>query len=171
MLMKRLAGSLSVLALMLPLLPGCNAPYVNIPEQTGDVASANPNTSSVRDVTVASFERVLLDRDVPMPVRVELPAGSDSLTYAAVAARLDEFDVLTPADQEIEPASHLVLEGVRIRGWNAEVDVRRPATGGAEQMVTVYLRRSPFTGWAVEYTRPWRGAVSPRHAQQDDAAQ
>lgn len=171
LLMMRLAGSLSVLALVILALPACNAPYVNIPAQTGDVASANPNTSSVRDVTVASFERVLEARDVPMPVRIELPPGSDSLTYAGVAARLGKYDVLTPADEEVEPASYLVLEQVRIRGWNAEVDVRRPVAGGAQQTVTIYLRRSPFTGWTVEYTRPWRGAVAPNGARRGGEGQ
>lgn len=157
----RLAGSLSAAALLMLVLSACSAPYVNIPAQPGDVASANPNASSVRDVAVASFGRVLETRDVSMPVRIELPAGSDSLTYAAVASRLGEYEVLTPADEDVEPAARLVLEQVRIRGWNAEADVRRPIGGEAQQVVTVYLRRSPFTGWTVEYTRPWRGAVSP----------
>lgn len=157
--MWRLGGSLVMIAALALVVPACSSPYVNIPAQSGDVASANPNTQAVREVQIQALATVIERENLPGPVRIELPRGSDGLTYAAVASRLGEA-VVTPADDDVEAATVLVVEQIRIRGWDAQVDVLKPATGNVQQVVTVYLRNAPTAGWTVERTRTWRGPAT-----------
>ncbi|MFW6060263.1 MAG: hypothetical protein ACODAQ_08775 [Phycisphaeraceae bacterium] len=154
---------------------GCTAPYVNIPHQTGDIAANDPNARTVRDVETRALQAVLDSGDVPLPVLIQLPGRSDALTYLAVADALGE-QVLIPSDTDedgAQPASTLTIEQVRIRGWDAEVDVLRPASANVRQRVTVYLKREPFTGWFVRRQHVWRTRVAPDEAlaeQQDEDA-
>ncbi|MEX1015204.1 MAG: hypothetical protein WDZ31_00555 [Phycisphaeraceae bacterium] len=139
------------------LLAGCAPQYVNIPEQAGDVASSNVNATNVRNLEAQALRAVLEDRPVEGPVGITLPQGTDPLTYAAVASAVGD-DVLTPMD-DVEPASMLTVEQVRIRGTRAEVDVVRPRGTEGRQYVTVYLDRNAFSGWTVDRIRPWQGQV------------
>ena len=165
--MWRLGGSLVTLAAVALVLSACGSPYVNIPSQTGDVASSNPNTREVREVQIQALATVMEREELAGPVRIELPPGSDGLSYAAVASRLGE-DVITPADDDVEAATTLGVEQIRIRGWDAEVDVLKPSTGGVQQIVTVYLRRAPTAGWTVERTRTWRGPATAAERRQGE---
>lgn len=154
----RLGGVLGIVAALTLVFAACSPPYVNIPSQAGDVASANPNSKLVREVQIQALAAVIEREDPETPVRIELPEGSDGLTYAAVASRLGE-DVVTPAD-EVEVGTTLGVEQIRIRGWDAQVDVLKPTSGDVRQIVTVYLRNAPTAGWTVERMRTWRGPAT-----------
>ena len=156
--LPRRAGSFTFAALLgaLLLVAGCSTPYVNIPHQSGDIAGNDPNADNVRTIEAMAIRAVLAESDIPRPVSIKLPPGTDELTYAAVANQAGE-DVLTPADTQPAPAATLTVEQVRIRGWDAEVDVLRPSTGTVRRLVTVSLKYEPFSGWSARSTRTWRG--------------
>lgn len=153
------------------LLVGCAAPYVNVPHQSGDIAADNPNLRTVRDVEVAALRAVYESSDLPGPILIRLPAGSDALTYVAAADAIDDEVVVTPSDESVKPASTLTIDQVRVRGWDAEVDVIRPVSGSVRQLVTVYLERQPFSGWTVRRQHVWRIPVEPAEplAEGDEA--
>ena len=147
------------LAACVALLPACSVPYVNIPHQSGDVAGNDPDARNVRAVEAEALRAVLAQGGVPTPVLIELPEGTDTLTYAAVASMVGE-DAVPPSDEDVETQATLTVKQVRIRGWDAEVDLLRPGPGGVRQLATVYVEYAPLGDWAAKRVRTWRGPAS-----------
>ena len=158
--MKHTTVLTSCVALLLLAAVGCSRPYVNIPSQRGDLAAHDPNANNVRNAAVTALRAVMLDRPIEGPVLIKLPAGTSSLTYAAVAPQVSEY-ALTPQDDGAAAAGLPTLEvrQIRIRGWDGEVDIIRPTYDGGEQLITVTIKYAPFSGWTASYIRTWRGNV------------
>lgn len=151
-------SALAVSLLLCAALSGC-APYVNIPPQQGDIARHNIDASSIRGITVPAVRAVVRQQPPDGPYVVELPESAQKLTYPAVLPRIG--DDAHPPFAEGLPQGAPVFEvvAIRIRGFDGEVDVVRPARIGGRQLVTVYLRNPPFSDWTVERLRAWRGPV------------
>ncbi|MEX0776669.1 MAG: hypothetical protein WD042_13280 [Phycisphaeraceae bacterium] len=139
-------------------LTGC-ATYVNIPAQERDVALHQPTYDVVTDVIAASFAAVLADRPIDGPYRIVMPAGTLASQYAQVGAALGPQATwsLQGGDQALPT---LDARQVRIRGFDAEVDVLRPVDAtqpaGFQQLVTVYLHDDLMDDWKAVNLRAWR---------------
>ncbi len=147
-----------MLALVCLFTLGCQT-YVNIPKQTGDAASHDPNGKTVREVLILAVHTALIDGDVKGPVQLMLPENTSSLTYAYIANALgDEVVVANEKSDQTAVAEGVVLaKGIRIRGHKAEVDIVRPTGGGTDQLVTVYLNWKTIGGWNADMVRVWHG--------------
>jgi len=153
---SRFAIKTVLVCLVSAMLIGCGGMYVNIPPEPGDVAQQNPNNARVRALLARAFEAVIDDANLEGPVRLELPEATTSLTHAAVA---DEVSKALSPDEEGEATATLTATGVRIRGTQGEVDIRRPAgpDGDTTELTTVYAHWDTFIGWTVSRVRVWRG--------------
>jgi hypothetical protein len=141
-------------------LAGCSGTYVNIPPEPGDVASQNPNSSRVRELVTKSLKMVISDAGLQGPIELQMPDATTKLTHAAIADAVPQ--VIAPdAEDGPEPEAQMQVTGVRIRGTNGEVDVRRPRSAGSDvmQLVTAYSDWAPFSGWTVQRVRVWRGVA------------
>jgi len=141
-------------------LAGCGGTYVNIPGQAGDVASQNPNSSGVRQLIGNSVEMVISDANLEGPIALEMPEATSRLTHVAVAENVPKV-IVPGAETQPTPAVTMEVTGVRIRGTQGEVDIRRPRSASTEvkQLVTAYGQWAAFSGWTVTRTRVWRGVA------------
>ena len=159
---------LSLFLLTALLLTGCST-YVNIPGQTGDVASNDPNSESIA-VVQAKALRMVIDESKPAKYVFALPAGTNSKTYALVQEDLGDPASSTPPG----PGTQDVVEGaagaptlevkqILVRGWYAQVDVVKPSDpnnlNAPKQLVTAYLKYAPFDGWYAQEVRTWQFPV------------
>lgn len=132
-------------------LVGC-AMYVNIPAEPHSTARHDPNIPTVIEAMGRSVEAVTGRFPSNERWQLDLPAGATAQTYATVAAWA--ADRIT-ADEALGMDRALTVQGVRIFGTTAEVDLLRPMGGGQRQLVTVYLRKQPLSPWRVQRVRPW----------------
>ena len=153
-----------LLLLLAGLVAGCTT-YANIPAEPGSVAISDPNDRAIREIEIEALRAVLAEYPVHGTVEVVLPEGTDGLTYAAVLSALDQPAVspnraaaTQPAEPQPGPVATLAVRGVRIRNDNAQVDIDRSGVSGLKQLITVYLKRAPFSEWGVRSIRPW-GAI------------
>ena len=177
---------LPLLVVILLPLAGCSTSlmpptYINIPQQTGDVAFGNPNAKDVREITVLAVSKALAADPINGPYELLLPAGSTAETYALITHELGP-DALVPSnvpavalDEDGKPIKtegadaamaadppmllgdfpHLEVRAIRVRSANGEVDLVRPSTSG-RRMSTVYLGWEAGFGWFADRVRPWR---------------
>ena len=139
------------------------ATYVNIPPQSGDVATHNPNLTTVRTVQEKALQAVLNATTSMRPVQVILPVGVTSETYKTISSKLDPQASWSEEEDTLPDHWPIRVSQVRVRGWLAQVDVARPTDPGQDtspgQLVTVYLKWDPVTGWYVQRLRPWHMAL------------
>lgn len=138
--------------------------YVNIPAQTGDVASANTNGSQVRRLLGESLRGLRSEALREGKYQVILPNGSTPQTYEDVMAIAGENFTWADAKGSGNVVDQLEVRSVRIRGLNASVDVIRSSQPGdmnaPRQLVTVYLRNYVVGGWGTQRVRVWRMSVA-----------
>ncbi len=136
------------------MLTGCftAAPYVNIPGQPGDnFARKDPNARNVRDVLAVALADLQTRYPLEGRVLLELPEGSNELTYADVVARAGN-GLIAPFDGG-EASTVVQVTSVRLRGFRGSVDVIRPGRTGVRQLVTVDLKYDAAKGWSATDTR------------------
>ena len=156
-LLRRVA-LLAAGGLLLAIAAGCS-PYVNVPPLQGDVARHNADATQIRNIVVPAV-RAVLDEEPPSgPYVVQLPESAEKLTYPATLPQIGDNAHPPFAEDLPENAPIYEVTGVRIRGFDGQVDVVRPGTYGGRQLVTVYLRNPPFADWNVQRVRVWRGPV------------
>lgn len=139
---------------------GACSTYVNIPAQPGDVARNDPNDTTVREVTATALEAVVADKPMGQ-FAVVLPPGTQPSNYDWIVTRVSPAAMWSA---EPLPANIPIFEvrQVRVRGWNAQVDVIRPVSQddpGRLELITAYLKSYPVGGWAVQNLRVWRGSL------------
>ena len=135
---------------------GCQ-PYVNIPKQTADTASHDPNGKTVREVMVVALRAAMDDGDIAGPVQLMLPEHTNMLTYTYIANAL-EGRAIVPDDEAMAAVNGVIfVKGIRIRGNKGEVDIIRPIGDGLDQLVTVRVTFSIPSGWRAKDVRVWRG--------------
>lgn len=138
--------------------------YVNIPAQTGDIASADANGTNVRNLLGEALRGLRPESLTPGKYQVILPAGSTPDTYQYIInASGDQFTWADQADSG-NVVDQLEIRSIRIRGLEAEVDIIRSSHPGdaqaPRQLVTVYLKRYLVGGWGTQRVRVWRMSVS-----------
>jgi len=149
----------SVLTVLVLLITGCGSPYVNIPPARGDLATHDPNGKGVCDVTVAAMLAVVDQTPLTGHFQVVLPEGTTDLTYSMVLGRISDMAVASGGGEQVEIVATFEINGIRIRGADAEVDILRPSTGIAPELITVYLTWAPGSDWSVDRLRTWRGNI------------
>jgi hypothetical protein len=144
-------------------LPGCQK-YVNIPSQTGDVASANVNGSNVRNVMGQALRGLWVESPTGGPYVVLLPAGATPEAYNDVVAQGGEAYTWADREDAGNAVDTVEIRAVRIRGLKAAVDIVRSSQPGVpdapKQLVTVYLKQYVIGGWASRQIRVWRMNVA-----------
>jgi len=144
------------LAIICLLAFGCQ-PYVNIPSQQSDTASHDSNGKTVRTVMTKALRYAIDEAQITDPVQIMLPANTEKLTYANVLENLGD-QAVSPFEEDVTDIAGIVFaKGVRIRGYEAEVDIARPVGDGVDQLVTVYLDWQPLKGWEAFRLHVWRG--------------
>lgn len=140
---------------------GCGSPYVNIPPQSGDLATHSPNSKNVLQVLTAVMGTLIDQMSVDGPVAVILPAGASELSHVDVAAHIGEPAVSIHKQERLKAIVTVEATEVRIRGLRAEVDVLTRGLGGPGDLKTAYLAWRPVSGWQVTHVRTWRGLSMP----------
>ncbi len=137
------------------MLTGCTT-WVNIPAQRGDMAVHNPNDRTAREVMAMALARVVVDNDQPAPYAIDLPDGAHGSTYQQIIAKLPEG--AAPRDDAAAAVPVYRVKQVQVRGWQGQVDLIPPSTGGSAQLMSVYLKRD-WHGWFATRTHLWRMPV------------
>ncbi|MAX24665.1 MAG: hypothetical protein CMJ19_09195 [Phycisphaeraceae bacterium] len=158
-------NTLRALAALLLITVGLSActPYVNIPGQKGDtLATHNPNSKTIQEAVVAALQAVITYRPVEGPYQVILPQGTDPATYAKLLPQLGD-QAMWSSDGVRQNMPVYEVKGIRIRGYEGEVDIVRPAVGlpdgRTEQLVTVDLKYYITGGWSHVRLRVWKAPV------------
>lgn len=157
------AFSAVLLLMTLLAITGCQT-YVNIPEQTGDVASTNVNGSQARAVMGEALRGLSDEMLAKGTFLVLLPSGATPGTYDEVVTT--GGDMYTWADRADANAvvDQIEIRAVRIRGLKASVDIIRSSQPGdanaPQQLVTIHLERYIVGGWASRQVRVWRMNVA-----------
>lgn len=140
-------------------LTGCE--YVNVPQQSGDIANNDPNRPIVQRITVEALKAVAADRPIEGVFAIKLSQGTSDATYQSITAQVGDRALVANPERAAVPT--LDVRQVFIRGWKAQVDVVRPvSTGqptGLQQLNTVYLKYDPVANWYVDGIRVWRLSV------------
>ncbi len=157
--MKRVIHLVLILAAVA--LTGCTYPYVNIPPAGGDLATHDPNSTAVREVTAASMKALIGQTTLAGNFEVVLPEGSTDLTYHYTLGAISDRAVMPGELEATDVVASYTIKGIRIRGAEGEVDIQTPSTVTTPELVTAYLEWSPGSGWHVERLRIWRGQVVP----------
>jgi hypothetical protein len=80
-----------------------------------------------------------------------LPSGSSQKSYEQIEQRMDGVSKGT------DTTSSIGIKSVRVRGFDASVDISIPRAGGKQPLLyTITLKSSPFKEWRVTEERRWR---------------
>lgn len=162
---------------------GCAA-YVNIPPQSGDMASHDPNHKTVLEVETLAIKAVADKWRLNQPFTVKMLDDTEPGLRSEMMPRINEK--YATVDQ-IEGVLMIEVKQLYIRGRSAQVDLVRSIsgpvqgqspqpttaemTGGAQAgadpeqdftrptIVTVDLRWEAFAGWTIKRIRLWNAPV------------
>lgn len=140
-----------ILFTCLVLLGGCS-PWVNIPAQRGDLASHDPNTSTVHKAVTVALKHTLEQYPPAGAYAVIMPEGASTQTMAKLNAALPEGAGATADATGRIPVYRVA--SIRIRGWDGQVDIIPPAGLRPKRLLSVYLDHD-LSGWYVRRTHLW----------------
>ncbi|MCE9590606.1 MAG: hypothetical protein K8S99_08800 [Planctomycetes bacterium] len=143
-------------ALALP-IGGC-APWVNIPAQTGDAASHDPNLETVQEVAVVAIKAAIADSPVASDkFQVIMPKGTLPATYELITPKISP-NAMWSTDAATSGLPTVEVRRLSIRGSDAEVDVLRPMEPGSPvpQVLTVTLSWDAVSSWQADRVKVWR---------------
>lgn len=144
-----------MLTLMAILLPACSAPtYINVPQADGDVAFNDANGNTVRTLEKLALGAILAERNYAGDVAIRFPQGTTELTAITVIADLPD-NVILEADSATGEYTLIEIREVRVRGGTAQVDIVRPGTTVARELVTVTLKWKAIGGWIYRSSKVW----------------
>jgi hypothetical protein len=139
-------------------LAGCS-PYVNIPEQPGDLATTSANDPNVRAVAAVALRRVVREQPAPTPdYAIALPPGAKPDTYQWVMRHLPGRAAAHPDPGPAELPIYTVA-AVYIRGGQAQVDVIFPTATGERRLMSVWQATRLADGWYATRHRVWEVPV------------
>ncbi|MCH2148319.1 MAG: hypothetical protein MK095_02675 [Phycisphaerales bacterium] len=85
------------------------------------------------------------------PVTFTLPAGSSQESYEQIQERMNG------TAQGSDDATSIAIKSVRVRGFEATVDLSIPRSSGRQPLLyTIQLKSMPFESWKVVEERRWR---------------
>ncbi len=134
------------------LLAGC-APYGSYPpvEETASVTRLTFEPAPTIVTTSIEWAREKETGDVASsPIRFTLPVGSSAEAYEQIQDRIEGSTRGNPG----EPAIN--VRSVRVRGFDATVDITVPRDGQDPMLYTLTLKSKPFERWRVVAERRWR---------------
>lgn len=140
-----------ILFIVLLGLGGCS-PWVNIPAQRGDLASHDPNTSTVHEAVTVALRHVIGQYPPAGPYAVIMPEGTLAETMGLLNAALPEGAGALADETGRTPVFRVA--GIRIRGWGGQVDIIPPAGLKPKRLLSVYLDHD-LEGWYVRRTHLW----------------
>jgi len=144
-----------LLVLMVILLPACSAPtYINVPPADGDVAFNDANGNTVRTLEKKALGAILAERNYAGDVAIRFPQGTTELTAITVIAELPD-NVILEADSATGEYTLIEIREVRVRGGTAQIDIVRPGTTLARELVTVTLKWKAIGGWIYRSSKVW----------------
>lgn len=138
------------------ILTGCTT-WVNIPAQRGDMASHDPNNSTVRKVVAAALKHVIVEGVAASPYAIELPRHTRASTYQKVLAALPVGGMPLPEVTDAHVPVFRVKQ-IQVRALSAQVDLIPPPVEGSAQLMTVYLK-GDMHGWYATRSHLWRMPV------------
>jgi len=134
------------------LVAGC-APYSSYPpvEQTSGLT--HPNFEPVPTIVVTALEWGR-ERErgtiAEQPLAFTLPRDSSEATYSKIEENL-EGSRRAKGDELA-----IAIRAVRVRGFDASVDISVPRDRGEPLLYTIDLKSKPFQKWEVVAHRRWR---------------
>lgn len=144
-------------------LGGCST-YINIPAHRGDVARNNPNLPAVREAQRAALQGMFLEDPIETKYQIILPQGTSPAHYNVLLRQLDDELAMWSIKGPRDGVAHIVLRHIRVRGWDAQVDLVRPASfrqiDGPRQLATIWLQWYPFSGWTFKRMHLWSIGVN-----------
>jgi len=149
------------LAMIGMILAACS-PYVNIPEQPGDFASASINDQNALAVSTVALRRVIKVNPPDGSYSITLPRGASSASYRWVIDQLPG-EVTRHEGGAIDRPVYSVA-AVYIRGGKAHADVVYPTAAGEPRLMSVY-QRLLIDGWFATRDRLWEVPVVEALAQ------
>jgi len=152
---------------------GCTT-YVNIPAQTGDLATHNPNDLTVRTILGEALSKVAKEYPFEGSFAILLPEQTTDTTYREVASMVGS-QALWPGNPERSDLPTLEVKRIAIRRQEARVDIIRPTDHGQPdsrlQLITATLHWHPMKGWVVQRLRPWRISIEQALARTIDESE
>ncbi len=139
-----------------PTLAACS-PYVNIPEQPGDLATTSVNDRNVLAVSVVALNRVLAEQPPDGPYAITLPRGASDESYHWVIERLPG-DPTRHASGAMDRPIYSVA-AIYVRPGRSQADVVYPTPAGEPQLMSVY-QRLRIDGWYATRDRLWEIPVA-----------
>jgi len=134
------------------ILAGC-APYGSYPpvEETASVTRLTFEPAPTIVTTSIEWAREKEAGDVASePIRFTLPVGSSAEAYEQIRERIDGSIRGNPGEKMIN------VRSVRVRGFDATVDITVPRDGQDPMLYTLTLKSKPFQAWRVVAERRWR---------------
>jgi hypothetical protein len=137
-------------------LTACS-PYINIPAQSGDVASHNPNNPTARKVYVAAITYLAHLNDQYAAYSFALPAGADHYTYRWVIQQLPAgADPAYTTGGTFTPL--YAVATLYVRGSDAQTDIIITDTDRQRRLVSIYCTLG-VDGWYAVRQRAWQVPV------------
>lgn len=134
------------------LVAGC-APYSSYPPVEETSGLTHPTFEPVPTIIASAIEwgRDREDGEIAeAPLVFALPRDSSDITYEKIEDRIEG----SRRAAEDEPA--IAIRSVRVRGFDALVDISVPRDRGEPLLYTLDLKSKPFQGWEVVAHRRWR---------------
>lgn len=134
------------------LVAGC-APYSSYPPVEETSGFTHPNFEPVPTIVVTALEWGR-DRErgeiAEQPLAFSLPRDSSDTTYEKITQKIEG----SRRAEGDEPA--IAIRSVRVRGFDAFVDIAVPRDRGEPLLYTLDLKSKPFQKWEVVAHRRWR---------------
>jgi len=148
--------SIALLLVMLAALPACT-PWATYPKAEG--GSVNLGGPGMEPIPTLETEAIRYAHGrwggATEPV-INLPPGTPSTVYDLVIKRLGKG---RPMREAGEPAFE--VREIRVRGFDAEVDLVYPGAEGFHQLATVNFKRDALGHFTATDARIWRVHAEP----------
>ena len=139
-------------ALIIFILAGCS-PYASYPPVENTAAVTDPTFEPVPTVIATALEWARVRESgstADDALNFTLPAGSAERAYEKIEDRIPGAARATPGTPAID------IKSIRVRGFDATVDVTIPREGRNPMLYTLTLKSMPFEQWKVIGERRWR---------------
>ena len=134
------------------LVAGC-APYSSYPPVEETSGLTHPTFEPVPTIIATAIEWGR-ERErgavAEGPLGFMLPRDSSEITYEKIEKRLEG------SQRASEGEAAIAVRSVRVRGFDATVDVSVPREQGEPLLYTLNLKSKPFQKWEVTSHRRWR---------------
>lgn len=152
------------------LAAGC-APYSSYPPVEETSGLTHPTFEPVPTIIVKAIEwgREREKGEVAeAPLAFTLPSNSSEISYEKIEGRIEGSRRAEAGEQAID------IRSVRVRGFDATVDIAVPRDMGDPILYSLSLKSMPFEKWKIVSERRWRfhekDMAAVKHAPPADAS-